>query len=358
MRDGHVVLVIAGLFAAFLVLAISGVGAEVSRRSARRASLPRPLRFYRNPAFRPKTGGFFSRPNHSRMIYVAVLDSQHRSSPSQCRLKALWLSNLTASVLVDGAEFYTNHSWINARCGIRPVAVPSPPPAYPVQRESGAWLMFNVLQLFLTRSKAAYLFVIADSAYVRPERFLAWLTSFVNDGKWRAPAVGFCYEIRDYFKAYLTGSGVLLQRSLVEQILRFNETWDVMCRCELRAEEALGHVVMEARQGLSASGPMLGRPFHNYSDYVALYRRDFSGLPACRSGNSKIRACESEPFPLNDIAVWNGVGDEMGIDRFLREAPEMIEGIPDNIGISWTRTHPWLCILSPERQRWRGEYSA
>jgi hypothetical protein len=127
-----------------------------------------------------------------------------------------------------------------------------------------------------------------------------------------------------------------------------------MCRCELRGEEALGHVVMEANAHLSSRAVMLGRPFANATDYSALASKDFSRLPSCRAGSPKIRACDSDPFPLNDVVVWNGRGEHWNTERFLLDAPKMMQHIPDNIGISWTRTHAWLCILPPGYEGRRG----
>jgi hypothetical protein len=281
------------------------------------------------------------------MIYGAVLDSRHRRSASHCRLKSLWISELSGSPFVDGVEFFTNHSWVNPHCGIRPFVVPAAPPLFPVRRESGAWVILNVLQLFLKRSKAAYLFVIDDSAHVRAPLFAAWLKSFF-DGSERPPAIGFCYEIRDYFRMMLTGTGVLVSRPMVQRVLELRQTWDVMCRCELRAEEALGHVLMEAGAWLPSRIRVLGRPFANASDYEALRTKDFSGLADCRRASEKTRVCDNQLQRFADIVAWNGVGGAIGADQFLEQAEEMMDGVPADIGVAWTKTNPWLCRLAKD----------
>jgi hypothetical protein len=204
--------------------------------------------------------------------------------------------------------------------------------------------MRNVLKVFLSRAKSEWLFVIDDAAYVRTSMFVEWLTGFFKK-QWRPRAIGFCYEIRDYFKLVMTGTGVLIARSLVEEIVRLEETWDVMCRCELRGEEALGHVLMEVQAGAGSNIASLARPFANESDYEALRRKEFGGLPKCAVPRTKSRACSSDPTRMADLIVWAGAGESISEDEFLSQAEEMIEGVPKNIGISWTKTHPWLCIL-------------
>jgi hypothetical protein len=316
--------------------------ASDSRRVKTSATLPPPLRFYRNPKIRRKRSGLFSKPDPKKQIYVAILDSQYRSSSVQCRVNFLWAAGLSQSKQVEAVEFYTNHSWVNRDCDVRPVVVPPAPFRYPVHRYSGCWVILSVFEIFLERATANYIFVIDDSAYVRVPTFLDWLQGHL--AKPRPPdATGFCYELRDYFRLYMTGTGILLSRQVVQRFLTLNETWDVMCQCEVRAEEAIGHALMELSASGTSQASFLGQPFVQKSDYEVLLSKRFDGLPPCWRPRLKTRVCVSSPFRLDDVIVWNGLGKDVGIEQFLQNAEASMSALPPNIRVSWTKTKPWLC---------------
>jgi hypothetical protein len=246
---------------------------------------------------------------------------------------------------VENIEFYSNHSWINSYCKVRPVVVPIAPTEFPVTRYSGCWTLFNLLHMYLNRSKANFLYYIDDSAYLRPSKFLEFLKSYFKEGIGYSLVIGYCFELRDYFRGYLSGTGILISRSDVEAILKFEETWSVMCECELPAEEAIGHALMQMNRYSYHRSGFLSRPFLTRSDYLALMTRNFSGLPECMNISEKTRSCTKEPSSFADLIVWNGVSDEMGIEEFLDNAAQMMKDVPKTLGFHWGTTKPSLCFL-------------
>jgi hypothetical protein len=200
------------------------------------------------------------------------------------------------------------------------------------------------LRLFFERSEAGALYVIDDTALVRPDRFVKYLETYFGRSHGRHDVTGFCFEVRDYFRGWLSGSGILVSRATIGPLLGCNVSWNIMCQCEVKAEEALGQILIEINRYTHSNPLFLSRPFLRRADYDALKSHNFSGLPVCGRPRSKSRACASEPVAFGGIIAWNGVGDDIGAEEFVENAGEMMEGLPDNLGISWDTVHPYLCL--------------
>ena len=287
----------------------------------------------------------------NQRVYIAIIDTEFHSSPLQCLQKTQWIDRLMHEPIVENIEFISNQTWKNKDCDISPVYT-GECTNHKIQQNAGSWIMFNALKMFINRSNASWLFIVDDTAFVRPDILLSYFKQISTD--YEDPesifVTGNCYEIYDYFFTFLTTSGILISRSLVQQILKYEITWELLVDTERNAYEAISQSLREYGLEIDEIGQNIffGKPFNHTSDYSSLIRSDYSTLQICPKNFSRRRSCIYEPFHMNSVAVWNGWDKRMNKVDFLTKASQIFEMLPASIGVIWNDLLPDLCIFPNE----------
>jgi hypothetical protein len=84
-----------------------------------------------------------------------------------------------------------------------------------------------------------------------------------------------------------------------------------------------------------------------------LENKSFGGLPECIVPRKylvrtpgELGLCSPRITRVNSLIAW-AVGDGMDQVEFMRKAPMLLEGNPDNLAYYWDLTRPTLCLIRP-----------
>ncbi|EAX96547.1 hypothetical protein TVAG_256870 [Trichomonas vaginalis G3] len=350
-RAGLMIWIIAPLFIVFSFLA------TMREKDPQKVFEKRHI--YRNKQYNWKLGTNppppkLSTNGQSDKLYVMILDSEFESRPHQCIMKRQWMDPFLEHVEVDGIEVYSANAWTNKECNLSSITIPE----LPEQKiNPGAFLLYESLKLFLERSDAGWLYIIGDAAYIKVDRFFAWLGNIMKSHSALTEnfIIGSCVEERYFFQMLLTSSGVLLSRAYVKRLVatRDDDLWDVSMAVGITADEILAKI--SDKIGVYIPGKqtsdLVGRGFTDASHYKILMDKDFDNLPKCNIPQEYLRPfagelglCTAQIMKFNDIRVWSATR-HLGKQKFLEDAEEMLNNNPDSLGYYWDRLYLTLCKL-------------
>jgi hypothetical protein len=282
-------------------------------------------------------------------LYIAVMDTAYGIARYHCRMKRQWMDRISELPFVDGLEFYSLASSKNPNCTLPLFHVP---PRARKSANPSSFLLYQILQLFLARSDADWLFLIGDAAYVNFENLKGYLREWMSHNTMYSWARGSCVERRYYFQMLSIQSGILITRKTVEELLARGEMWDVTIDTGLPADEALSQVFDDVGVVAKASREdrFLGQPFRNHRFYDSLIQKKFDDLKVCERPDKKpeepgiASVCSGEITQFKSLVSWAGGGkSEAGKEWFLEHAEEMLNGLPDSVNFIWDRLFPELC---------------
>ena len=305
---------------------------------------------YVNPKHQKKTDA-----NNSQSLYIMIIDSEFKPKHFQCLMKKQWVDELLKQDFVDGAEYFSRIHWENEECGISTIV--TPPSIYKTLNPT-SWILLNSLKMFLERSDSAYLFLVGDATYIKVPEFINFFKEF---SKFKSPreylySSGSCIELRYFFQMFLIGSGILLSRKLVTNLVEEEamQTWMVACEVGINSDESLSQICDQF--GMypqnNANNQFVGQEFRYKTDYNIILSKNFDNLPKCEIPKEYINnipgtpgVCSKEIIKFKDVISWSGAGRNATKLFFLENAKLMLENLPDFLGYYWSQSHPRLCRL-------------
>ena len=294
-----------------------------------------------------------SKVSKSKSLYVMILDDEYEAKPHQCLMKKQWVDEFLKRGEVDGVEVYSTNYWINKECNLSSITINKMPEQ---KINPSAFLLYNSLKLFLERSDAGWLFIISDAAYIRTKRFFSFFNQKISniDPERETFMIGCCVEERYFFQMLLISSGIIISRNFAKRIVNTgdDQLWNVSYTVGITAEEILAKI--SDKNGVYIPGKqtheMIGRGFAYKEMYEMLKKKEFGSLKPCdipveflRPQPGELGLCDAQLHQVDDMSVWAGTRF-MSKYEFLKDAEEMIGGLPSNLYYYWERLYPTLCI--------------
>lgn len=302
----------------------------------------------------PPPPRFAAQYTNGSRLYIAVVDDEYQPSPIQCALEDAWIRHARGLGFVDGVELYSSAAFVNENCGMVSISVNSTDDRFNLVHNPSCVITQNMLTSFLARSNAEWLLVVGDGAYVDVSKLKQLMESVSEIDPLTVNSVfGQCQEVRDYFQTFVRGSGVLMSRATVKNLVKGVRTptgssvWEVSCAIEIDWSEALAHSMN--LNGIYAiqndDSRFLGHPFSRESDYASLMEKEFKTLVNCPDEYARRRVCHSTVQAMNSLVVWAGAGSFMDKLTFIQRASSMISSVPDDVHFIYDTYLSELCKI-------------
>lgn len=294
-------------------------------------------------------------PKPREALYIAIIDQSYHPEPYQCLMYHQLVQNFTNEFTeIDNVEFYSLNDYSHPNCSLRTSTVP-PPPGDLNLIDPSSWLVKEVLESYIYRSDAQFLFLVNDAAYIHKPKLINFFKEYSNKyNPMKIPLIlGNCIERAYFFRYNSIDSGVLLSRRAVLDILKEDDKWNVTIILGVKGQEALAHVA--ASTGMYVPYPsvpnFIGTSFLNELDLKRMRSKNFTNLPKCEIPNKILDpdpgmngVCIKFPQKMNEVLSWAGGGytpESKAI--FLNEAQQLLENVPDYVGYVFHKLWIRLC---------------